>query len=63
MSKYARPELLAPAGSIHHVRAALSYGADAVYAGIPRWSLRVRGNGFTREDFKTGIELAHGMGT
>ena len=62
MSKYARPELLAPAGSIHHVRAALSYGADAVYAGIPRWSLRVRGNGFTREDFKTGIELAHSMG-
>ena len=41
---------------------ALAYGADAVYAGVPKWSLRVRGNGFIREDFIKGIEEAHAMG-
>lgn len=57
-----RPELLAPAGSLRHVRLAAEYGADAIYAGVPRWSLRVRGNGFTRDDFKEGIETAHALG-
>ena len=41
---------------------ALHYGADAVYAGVPKWSLRVRGNGFIKEDFMKGIEEAHAMG-
>lgn len=41
---------------------AAAYGADAVYAGIPRWSLRVRGNGFTREDFASGITYLHERG-
>lgn len=54
-----KPELLAPAGSLEHLRMAVDYGADAVYAGIPRWSLRVRGNGFSREDFAAGIAYAH----
>ncbi|MCR5537036.1 MAG: U32 family peptidase C-terminal domain-containing protein [Succinivibrio sp.] len=57
-----KPELLAPAGSLEHVRMALSYGADAVYAGVPRWSLRVRGNGFSLEDFAEGIALSHQLG-
>ncbi len=57
-----KPELLAPAGSLQHLYMACDYGADAVYAGIPRWSLRVRGNGFTREDFAQGIEYAHAHG-
>ena len=35
-------ELLAPAGTLHNLRYALAYGADAVYAGMPRYSLRVR---------------------
>lgn len=56
------PELLAPSGSLEHLHMALSYGADAVYAGIPRWSLRVRGNGFSREDFAAGIKEAHALG-
>ena len=57
-----KPELLAPAGSLEHLRMAVDYGADAVYAGIPRWSLRVRGNGFSREDFAAGIAYAHEHG-
>ena len=36
------PELLAPAGTPEHLETAFAYGADAVYAGQPRYSLRVR---------------------
>ena len=39
-----RPELLSPAGSLKHMRRAFAYGADAVYAGQPRYSLRARNN-------------------
>jgi hypothetical protein len=38
------PELLSPAGLIKNMRYAFAYGADAVYAGLPRYSLRVRNN-------------------
>lgn len=37
----AAPELLAPAGTLKNMRYAFAYGADAVYAGQPRYSLRV----------------------
>lgn len=40
------PELLSPAGTLTHLRYAFAYGADAVYAGQPRYSLRVRNNSF-----------------
>lgn len=40
------PELLSPAGSLKSMRYAFAYGADAVYAGQPRYSLRVRNNEF-----------------
>ena len=36
------PELLAPAGSLLMARTALDFGATAIYAGQPRYSLRVR---------------------
>ena len=42
----AKPELLAPAGTLKTMRYAFAYGADAVYAGQPRYSLRVRNNEF-----------------
>ncbi len=51
-----RPELLAPAGSLDMMRTAFAYGADAVYAGQPRYSLRVRNNSFGQLD-----TLAAGM--
>ncbi|MBK8971122.1 MAG: tRNA 5-hydroxyuridine modification protein YegQ [Hahellaceae bacterium] len=43
-------ELLAPAGTLKSMRYAFAYGADAVYAGQPRYSLRVRNNEFNRLD-------------
>ena len=58
-----KPELLSPAGSLQHMRFAYAYGADAVYAGQPRYSLRVRENEFSKEDvLGKGIEEAHAMG-
>lgn len=57
------PELLAPAGTPEHLETAFAYGADAVYAGQPRYSLRVRNNSF--KDAATlgaGIERAHALG-
>ena len=58
-----RPELLSPAGSLNHMRFAFAYGADAVYAGQPRYSLRVRNNEFSKEEvLAKGIEEAHAAG-
>jgi len=58
-----KPELLSPAGSLQHMRFAFAYGADAVYAGQPRYSLRVRNNEFSREDvLAAGIDEAHAKG-
>ncbi|WP_097458853.1 prephenate-dependent tRNA uridine(34) hydroxylase TrhP [Mangrovitalea sediminis] len=56
------PELLSPAGTLKNMRYALAYGADAVYAGQPRYSLRVRENDFTMPRLAEGIELAHSLG-
>ncbi len=54
------PELLSPAGSLKSLRYALAYGADAVYAGMPRYSLRVRNNEFdTLEPLRLGIGEVH----
>ncbi len=50
------PELLAPAGTYQNLQYALAFGADAVYAGMPRYSLRVRKNDFSRmEQLAKGI--------
>jgi len=57
------PELLAPAGSVEMMNTAFTYGADAVYAGQPRYSLRVRNNSFGKlEVLAQGIEQAHAAG-
>ena len=57
------PELLAPAGNLKNLRYAIAYGADAVYAGMPRYSLRVRNNDFDNLDqLKVGIDEVHAAG-
>ena len=56
------PELLAPAGTLAHLDYAYAYGADAVYAGMPRYGLRVRENDFDMQNLQLGINKAHGMG-
>lgn len=56
------PELLLPAGSLEKMRIAYAFGADAVYAGQPRYSLRARNNEFVLERLKTGITEAHALG-
>lgn len=56
------PELLSPAGSLKNMRYAFAYGADAIYAGQPRYSLRVRNNEFNHENLAIGINEAHALG-
>ncbi|MCG6939563.1 MAG: tRNA 5-hydroxyuridine modification protein YegQ [Gammaproteobacteria bacterium] len=57
-----KPELLSPAGLIKNMRYAIAYGADAVYAGLPRYSLRVRNNDFRLPNLEAGINEAHKSG-
>jgi putative protease len=58
-----KPELLSPAGSFKSMRYAFAYGADAVYAGQPRYSLRVRNNEFNDIDrMAEAIAEAHAGG-
>ncbi len=57
-----KPELLSPAGTLRNMRYAFAYGADAVYAGMPRYSLRVRNNDFLHDNLRIGIGEAHAQG-
>ena len=52
-------ELLSPAGNLEKMKTALAHGADAVYAGIPDFSLRVRINDFDMEKIKEATEYCH----
>ncbi|TVO60350.1 peptidase U32 family protein [Denitromonas ohlonensis] len=57
------PELLAPAGSLTMLDTAFAYGATAIYAGQPRYSLRVRNNDFGDIDvLAQGIARTHALG-
>jgi putative protease len=53
-----RIELLAPAGSFEKAKIAFMYGADAVYMGTPKLSLRSRSEASDSDLVKT-IEYAH----
>jgi len=62
MKKNQKIELLAPAGNIVKMRTAFLFGADAIYAGIPDFSLRVRINDFSLETIRDGVKYAHQQG-
>lgn len=52
-------ELLAPAGSPEHLRAALDAGADAVYLGGKLFSARRFAGNFSNEELKEAVREAH----
>ena len=55
-------ELLSPAGNFEKLKIALAYGADAVYAGVSHFSLRIRsGKEFTYESFEEAIKYTHSL--
>ncbi len=55
------PELLAPGGTLDAFKTAILYGADAIYAGLPGFSMRARAK-ITVDEVKQGIDLAHQHG-
>ena len=56
------PELLAPAGGMPQLRAALRFGADAVYGALPVFGLRAFAGNFTWEELAQALDETHGMG-
>lgn len=56
-----KPELLMPAGDLEKMKFAFQYGADAVYAGVPVFSLRARENKFNIETVKEAVEYARSL--
>jgi putative protease len=55
-------ELLAPAGNLAKMKTAFAYGADAVYLGIPDFSLRVRINDFGLKEIRGAVKYVHQLG-
>lgn len=55
-------ELMAPAGDIEKLKIALLYGADIVYIGGKKYSLRANASNFTIEDIKSSCVFAHELG-
>lgn len=55
-------ELLAPAGNLAKLKTAFAFGADAVYGGVPQFSMRANPKkGFTLVSLKEGIDYAHSI--
>ena len=54
-----KPELLAPAGDLEKLKAAVLYGADAVYIGGLNYGLRANSKNFGADDMAYGIGFAH----
>ena len=53
------PELLAPAGSFEHLKAAVAAGADAIYMGGEKFGARAYAHNFSREDMIEALQFAH----
>ncbi|OPY57446.1 MAG: putative protease YhbU precursor [Pelotomaculum sp. PtaU1.Bin035] len=57
-----KPELMAPAGDLEKLKAAVLYGADAVYLGGRHFSLRAGAGNFGEEELAEGVRFAHNRG-
>ena len=57
-----KPEILAPAGNLEKLKAAINFGADAVYLGGSKLNLRAFADNFSNEELKEGIDFAHSKG-
>lgn len=55
-------ELLAPAGGMEQLRAAVAFGADAVYVAAERFGMRARAANFTMEQLAEAVAFAHAQG-
>ena len=62
MTKHVMPELLCPAGSMAGLRAALHFGADAVYGGMKRFGLRAFAGNFDEDELPRAVALTHAAG-
>lgn len=59
MSKIIKPELLAPAGDMDSLIAAVKFGADAVYLAGKRFGMRSAPNNFTEEEMEKAVSFCH----
>ena len=57
-----KPELLAPAGDLEKLKVAVAYGADAVFIGGKKFSLRAKASNFDIDDIREGVIFAHRYG-
>jgi putative protease len=62
LRKLARPELLAPAGSLEKLKFAVHYGADAVYIGGQKYGLRSNADNFSFDEMDEGVRFARKYG-
>ncbi len=56
------PEIVAPAGNLEKLKAAVLYGADAVYFGGEEHNLRVQSDNFSSADIAEGVRFCHDHG-
>ena len=57
-----RPEILSPAGNFEKMRAAILYGADAVYLAGSRFGMRAAADNFTVDELRCAVAYAHERG-
>ncbi len=62
VTKTTIPELLAPAGSLDAVRAAVANGANAVYCGASKFNARDDGAQLTLDELEQACDIAHERG-
>jgi putative protease len=56
-----KPEVLAPAGDFEKLKTAIHYGADAVYIGESRFSLRGKAGNFQGDELKAAVDYVHNV--